>query len=61
MEEFIKRIKAGLWVATGGFVVTTLGVVLQNLDLLHLTDFEKVMYTAVLTGIVTQVTKWLNK
>ena len=60
MQEFLKRVKSGAWVAFGGFVATLLTLTLQHIDAFDLSENGKLFAVILLTAIVTQITKWLN-
>jgi len=61
MKELIKRIKSGVWVAGASFLVTVVGLILQNIGVFNLTPTEAVIATALGTALVSQITKYLNK
>jgi hypothetical protein len=61
MEELVKRIKSGAWVALGGFVVTVISLALENIGVFELTQQEQAIVVILGTAIVTQITKYLNK
>ena len=60
MKELFKRIKSGLWVSFGSFLVTTITLILENIGVLNLSPTEQMIAFAVGTGIITQITKTLN-
>ena len=61
MEELLKRIKGGLWVALAGFIITVIGLVLENISVLNLGETEKVVVMILGTALISQITKYLNK
>ena len=61
MKELFKRIKGAVWVSFAGFVVVVIGLVLENLDTLNLTEVQTTIAIILGTAIVSQITKHLNR
>ena len=60
MEELKKRLKSGAWVSFAGFLVTAIGIILEQLEVFELTPIEQAIAIALGTGLISQITKYLN-
>jgi hypothetical protein len=60
MKTLYKRISGGLWIALAGALATILGLVVENVDALELSDTVSSLLVITLTAIISQITKQLN-
>ena len=54
------RIKAGMWIALASFISEVCQLVLDNLTSLDVSPIVSLLIGAVLTAVISQVTKYLN-
>jgi len=61
MENLIRRVKSGSWVALGGTITVTIGMFLEHIEVFELSDKQEIIALIIGTAIVTQITKVLNQ
>jgi hypothetical protein len=59
--QISKRIKGGLWVSLAGTLAVVLSLVVENVGMFQLSDNMKVLVVIFGTGIISQITKYLNR
>ena len=60
-ETLKKRFKSGLWIILAGTVAQILTLVLENIGEFGMSANYVAILTVVLTAIVSQITKYINK
>jgi hypothetical protein len=60
-QEQLTRFKAGMWVMFAVFVASALEYVLQNIAMFNFDQVTRTIIVAGLTGMISQITKTLNK